>query len=424
MMQVSALSLWLAAVSVTYWVVYFQYYWFPQLRPQPFTGFCFLMGLVYASLVVGIRCFAPGTPSWLSALPALLLVGTELALLGRDNWRSIPAFFDVTILVYLMTEFVDTASISITVLLTNVGFAASLKGTVTELVFDNIVFALLIIALMGTQAPMENLIRAVQGENSEYFFLCFMLCVGIVYMMFEYVLQLLNWTASNMLFLATVSGTLMIGLSLSTYMLVQTHLQRNHARSQRQQQAFQEQFTTELTRQMQAVRKFRHDYQNMLLGLGGYLQDQDYAGFRQLYIDIRSGWKTSDAADLTLDDLTNMPRGPVRYALYHDYLLAQRRGVDLFVKILQRTLPPLIEAVAPLQPAMVTLKITEVGPESYVQITFPVPDDVQVVGQHSLVGPDFRVDLTGLLVDLPDDVTSQLRIKLHWGQLLVILPLT
>ncbi|GEO67250.1 hypothetical protein [Levilactobacillus spicheri] len=441
MMQVSALSLWLAAVSVTYWVVYFQYYWFPQLRPQPFTGFCFLMGLIYASLVVGIRYVFHGSPSWLSALPAFFLIGTELALLGRDHWRSIPAFFDVTILVYLMTEFVDTASISITVLLTNVGFAASLKGTVTELVFDNIVFALLIIALMGTQAPMENLIRAVQGEISEYFFLCFMLCVGIVYMMFEYVLQLLNWTATNMLFLATVSGTLMIGLSLSTYMLVQTHLQHNHARSQRQQQAFQEQFTTELTRQMQAVRKFRHDYQNMLLGLGGYLQDHDYAGFRQLYIDIRSGWKTSDAADLTLDDLTNMPRGPVRYALYHDYLLAQRRGVDLFVKIpqpltatvvvgrrvgkiLQRTLPPLIEAVAPLQPAMVTLKITEVGPESYVQITFPVPDDVQVVGQHSLVGPDFRLDLTGLLVDLPDDVTSQLRIKLHWGQLLVILPLT
>ncbi|GEO75292.1 hypothetical protein LNA02_19900 [Levilactobacillus namurensis] len=50
MIAVNGWSLWLAEVSLVYWFVYFQYYWFPQLRPQPFTGFCFLMGLIYACL--------------------------------------------------------------------------------------------------------------------------------------------------------------------------------------------------------------------------------------------------------------------------------------------------------------------------------------------------------------------------------------
>lgn len=442
MITVSHLSLWLAEVSMTYWVVFFQYYWFPQLRPQPFTLYCFLLGLLYASLDL-IAMLLPGPPfmrALTSALPAMALLGIEMVFFRRVHWRYLPAFIEVTILAYLLIEFLDTASISAVIGLTNIHFATSLKGTVTELVFDNVVFGLLIVALWGTQAPMENLIRSMIGRTTEYLFLIFMTCMGLVFMMFEYTLQLLDWSPEYVVFMATVSGSLIMGLSLATYILLQAHLQRVHEQAQEKEQRFQEQYSTELARQMRAIRKFQHDYQNMLVGLGGYLNDQDYQGFRQLYIDIRSGWQTSNAAELTIDDLDHMPRGIVQYGLYHDYLLAQQLGVDLFINIpqpltatvvvgrrvgevLSRSLPPIIQAVTELVPAIVTLKITEEVDASYLEITFPVPMHVRVVGGKRLIGPHFHLNLAGLLQGLPVDVTSQLRVKLHWGQLLVILPM-
>ena len=438
MIAVNGWSLWLAEVSLVYWFVYFQYYWFPQLRPQPFTGFCFLMGLIYACLD-RVLVNLPQT-AWLSALPAIVLLAIELGCLGPKRWVYLPALLNVTVFAYLFKEFVDTLSISLTILTTNMQFAASLPGTVTELLFDNVIFALLVMALGVTQAPMENLIRAMLNRPMEYLLLVFMLCLAIVFMLFEYTLQLLNWSSMYVLFMTAVSGTLMVGLSLSTYVLMQTHLQQSHAESQRQQQAFRQQYSTELSRQMEAVRKFRHDYQNMLLGLGGYLADHDYAGFRQLYIDIRSGWETSDAADLTIDDLENMPRGIVRYALYHAYLFAQRAGVNLFVRIpqpltatvlvtrqlsqfLDQALPVIIQAVAKVEPAMVTLELTATRDATLLQVTFPVPDATKVVGHHSVQGPAFALDFAPLLRELADDVTSQVRIKLHWGQLLIVLPM-
>lgn len=438
MIVVSRLSLLLAEVSITYWFVYFQYYWFPQLQPQPFTGYCFLQGLIYA----GVHQFLLTYPqrAWFSALPALVLVVIELGMLTRDQRRYLPAFFNVTFLAYLLTEFIDTVCISVLIGLTNLRFATSLKGTVAELVFANVIFALLVLALWQTQAPMENLIHGMLGHVAEVLMTVFMLCLAICFLLLESTIQLLHLQPNYVLFFAGVLGTLLLGLSMSAYLLMQAYLQRIHAQTQLKQQAFQVQYNTELNRQMAAIRKFRHDYQNMLLGLGGYLDVHDYQGFRQLYIDIRSGWATSNAADLTIDDLGNMPRGPVRYDLYHDYLMAQRLGVDLFVEIpkpltatvvvgrqmgtlLTRSLPRIITAVAPLHPAMVTLKITEGPGATWLQVTFPVPENARVVGNLQMVAPEFQLDLAGLLQGLPRQATSQLRVKLHWGQLLVMLPM-
>lgn len=439
MITVNGASFWLAEFVMTSWFIYFQYYWFPQLRPRYFSLGCVAMGAAYASADWWCRLY--GTTAWTSALPALLLLGIEGAILFlQRNWQFLPAFITVSIIAYLLTEFVDTLAISGTMFLTNGQFAVSLWGTVTELTLDTMVFALLGLGLWATQAPMENMIQFMLGRTPEYLLLIFMASLGLVFMLFEYSLQVLNRSADYVLFLAGITGVFMVAISLSAYMLVQTHWQHEHATTQVTQQRFQEQYSSELDRQMRVIRKFRHDYQNMLLGLGGYLNDHDYDGFRQLYIDIRSGWTTSNAADLTIDDLTNMPAGVVRYELYHDYLLAQRLGVNLFVNIpkpltatvvvgrqvgqlITRALPAAIVAVEHLEPAMVTLKITEGKTTSTIEMTFPVAEGTHLVGRSQLVGEQFELNLEGLLTALSPRITSQLRVKRHWGQLLVILPL-
>lgn len=190
---------------------------------------------------------------------------------------------------------------------------------------------------------------------------------------------------------------------------------------------------------MGAIRKFSHDYQNMLLGLGGYLEDRDYDGFRQLYIDIRSGWETSNAAELTIDDLSNIPSASLRFDVYHNYLLAQESGVQLFIKVpepltatittlklmgtlLSRTLPPLIQGVKHLSPTVVTLDLEESPQLVRFQIIFPVPDDAQVDGQSHVKSNQTELDLSRLQHVLPTSATSTLKLKRHWGQLTVALP--
>ncbi|MCF7522922.1 hypothetical protein L3X07_05240 [Levilactobacillus brevis] len=154
-----------------------------------------------------------------------------------------------------------------------------------------------------------------------------------------------------------------------------------------------------MNRQMGVVRKFQHDYQNMLVGLGGYLEDQDYAGFRQLYIDIRSGWETSNASDLTVEDLENVPSVGLRFQLYHNYLLAQRAGVQLYVQVpepltatvttvkkmgqlVDETLPKLLPVLSRQQPALVTFELRETAKRLRWLLTFPVPKDARLDGQH------------------------------------------
>ncbi|MCH5464043.1 signal transduction protein [Levilactobacillus tujiorum] len=439
MITVDVVSFGLADFSLVFWFVYFQYYWFPRLRVKKnFLLFCALMGLGF--MVVDLLNPFTASSSLLGMLPIIVLLVIEVGMLAaQNNWQLLPAFIDVSILAYLLTEFVDMSVIAGTIRLTSVRFAASVWGTLTELTIDTVIFTMIAMGILLTRAPMENLIHAMLGRSSEYLFLIFMTVIGLVYILFEYSLQSLADSDQYLIFLAGISGTLVIGLTLSTYMLMQTHLQEEHTQLQTQQQAFREQYTTELNRQLGAVRKFSHDYQNMLLGLGGYLEDKDYEGFRQLYIDIRSGWQTSNAAELTVDDLTNIPNAGLRYGLYHNYLLAREQGVQLFVKVpepltatvatlkemvklVDKTLVPILPEISHVQPAIITLELTETPQMLRLSLTFPVPTDAQVDGKHRVVAKQGMLDFSKLQRSLPQAATSKLTVKFHWGQLVVVLP--
>lgn len=439
MITVNAVSFGLADFSLVFWFVYFQYYWFPRLHVQnKFMLYCALAGLGFAALDL-LNPFT-ATSKLLGMLPIIVLLSLEVGLLAlQNNWQYLPAFIDVSILAYLLTEFVDMLVIAGTIRLTSVRFAASVWGTLTELTIDSVIFAMIAMGIWLTRAPMENLIQSMLGRTTEYLFLIFMAVLGLIYILFEYSLQSLADSDHYLIFLGGISGTLLIGLTLSTYMLMQTHLQQEHTQLQTQQQAFREQYTTELNRQLATVRKFSHDYQNMLLGLGGYLEDKDYDGFRQLYIDIRSGWETSNAAELTIDDLTNIPSPSLRYGLYHNYLMARDQGVQLFVKVpepltatvatlkemtaaIDKTLPPIIPSISHITPSMITLELAETTQSLRLSLTFPVPLDAKVDGRNRVVAERGMLDFSKLQRSLPQTATSTLKIKLHWGQLIIALP--
>jgi len=435
---VSPISFYISDFFLVFWLVYFQYYWFPQVRPQKhFLLYCALL----AGIFTAIDVVNPFTKSAvLGAFSIIVLLCIELGWLGgHHRWQYIPSFIDVTILAYLLTEFIDMVILAGMIHLVGPVFAASLTGTMIEMALDTMVFSLLAVGIWLTRAPMENLIQDIMGSSMEFLFLGFMSILGVVYIMFEYSLQSLANSEQYLFFLAGIAGILLIGLTLSTYMLMQTHLQQEHAQLQGQQQAFREQYTKELDRQVQAIRKFSHDYQNMLLGLGGYLEDKDYEGFRQLYIDIRSGWTTSNAAELTLEDLTNIPGTRLKFQLYHNYLLAREQGVQLFIQVpepltatvaalkqisqvVDRVLPEMVPALSKMDPAVVTVSLNESAKQIQLQLTFSVPKDAKIDGHHRVVTDVGVMSFASVRASLPQSATSSLQLKLHWGQLLIALP--
>ena len=359
---------------MSFWFIYFQFYWFPSLRKHWFTWACGGLALGFTGFnYTAMRLDWPG----LSLLATVLVLGGEWTWVQKKQGvHYFPAFWAITILDYILSAFINSVSTTTTLLLTSYHFTLTTWGITTILTFNSVFFTMIAVGLLGTQAPMENFIQSVMTRKTQYRLLLFMVLMLSVFLFFIYSLRVIDRSVMYLFFMMGMTGVVMVSLAFSVYLLIQTHLQQEHARLQAQQQTYHAQYSAEMQRQAGVVRKFRHDYQNILLGFGGYLHDHDYAGFKQYYIDVRSKWQTSDAADLTIDDLSNMPQGIVQYGLYHDYLLAQRLGVNLFIdipkpltatvavgrrvgKILGRALPVTLQTVATIQPALVNLKITE-----------------------------------------------------------------
>jgi len=432
-MQVNAANYLLVSTVVTAWFIYFQYYWFPQLQPKHFSFYCCGLAVIYAGLNWGAFLHHAG---WVAVLAIVGLLVLEVGLLSRQQRQYLPAFLSVTILAYLLTQFVDMLIISAIAWLTRVSFATSFQGGVTEVVCDSLILAVLAISLWTTRAPMENLIQGILGHRVAYFFLGCMILLGASFVLLANSVRLVAHSSSEVFFLSGIAGVLMTGLALTIYLLMQMHLQQEHARAQEFQEKFQAQYSTELERQMAQVRQFRHDYQNMMMGLSGYLYDHDYAGFRQLYIDIRSNWTTNNAADLTIEDLDNVPKIGVRYTLYHHYLAARDAGIPFFVnvpapvtttletlrqlgRVLDRTIPqtfPLVQQAA--SPEVVVTLTTTPRAVSY-QLVFPVTPDVRLVG-HKLVGNHQVIDFSAVTKGVTVPATLELTLKGQWVQLRVV----
>lgn len=437
MLAVTVPSFWLADFVMGFWFVYFQYYWLPQLRVRHFSAYALGLAAAYATVDSWFMVFTQH--ALFTSLPALMLVGGECLLLVPHNRRYLPVFVSMTILAYLLIEFVDTVSLTVTMLLTNVHFMNTLMGNAVTLTFDSVFFTLTLLGAFSTQAPIENLVQSMLGRDVEYLFLSLMSIMMLVFSLFEYSLQALDGSVGYLVFLMGISGVLMLGFTLSAYILVQSHLQVEHTHAQLQDQRFRDQYEAELHRQVVLVRQFQHDYQNMLLGLGGYLAAHDYAGFRQLYIDIRSRWTTSNAADLTIDDLANIPKIGVRYEVYHQYLEARRLGVDMYVntpepltltiealrqlaRIVTRTFPIVLPYAAQMQPAMVSLELLDTQYDVRFQLTFPVGDHAQVTAAHQLTSTQGQLDFSQVTQNLTLDTSMVLQVKRHWGQLEIVLP--
>ena len=88
-------------------------------------------------------------------------------------------------------------------------------------------------------------------------------------------------------------------------------------------------YTENLEKQYSQMRKFRHDYQNILASLDGYIDDQDFVGLTNYYKNnIRKASKFISENNFKLDDFSRVHVKEIKSLLAAKILYAQEIGID------------------------------------------------------------------------------------------------
>ena len=89
-----------------------------------------------------------------------------------------------------------------------------------------------------------------------------------------------------------------------------------------------ERYTTELERNQTAIRKFKHDYQNILLSISTFLDEGDLDGLKQYYEDnIVTASQIIATNDIALEGLSKIRMREIKSILAAKLMMAQNLGI-------------------------------------------------------------------------------------------------
>ena len=115
----------------------------------------------------------------------------------------------------------------------------------------------------------------------------------------------------------------------------------NHAMNQSQEVAREKEqfkvsqaFSSMMADQYQEMRKFRHDYKNILLTLEGYIRDQEWQGLADYFHQhIQPTQVTTDQLGQELSRLSKIQSPDVRNLLFTKLAFAGTNGIDLSIEV-------------------------------------------------------------------------------------------
>lgn len=94
-----------------------------------------------------------------------------------------------------------------------------------------------------------------------------------------------------------------------------------------------QQYTDDLEKQYNQIRKFRHDYQNILSSLDTYIEEGDLEGLKKYYQQtIRPSSKYMQANHFKLSDLSNITIREIKSVVASKLMYAQELGIDALLE--------------------------------------------------------------------------------------------
>jgi two-component system sensor histidine kinase AgrC len=111
---------------------------------------------------------------------------------------------------------------------------------------------------------------------------------------------------------------------------------RNQYRSKQKEAEYvaMRQYMESMEMQYKDIRKFRHDYQNILSSLDDYILGNDYNGLKEYYIKyIKPSSETISKSNFKLDALGNIHVRELKSILVLKLMSAQESGIDVSVEV-------------------------------------------------------------------------------------------
>ena len=138
-----------------------------------------------------------------------------------------------------------------------------------------------------------------------------------------YAIYFFNW---NTLFLLGFTATVLVSFYYFTRSLkAKLALQQKEA----EQENFKY-YMQEIEQQQTAMRKFKHDYQNILLSLEGFLEEKDLPGLKDYYSTrIKTASDVIVKSDFALENLSKIKVMEIKSILVAKLMMAQSLGINV-----------------------------------------------------------------------------------------------
>ncbi|WP_353989370.1 GHKL domain-containing protein [Pediococcus argentinicus] len=116
------------------------------------------------------------------------------------------------------------------------------------------------------------------------------------------------------------------------YILIDANKKNLEEKRLRQNRTMIHEFDHQVTAQMKDIHKFRHDFQNMMIGLDGYINADDMPGLKHYYERLSKEWKLVQPAPGFQGELKNITDVGLQNLIYQKYMVASTEGVHLLIE--------------------------------------------------------------------------------------------
>lgn len=215
--------------------------------------------------------------------------------------------------------------------------ATQANDFVIVLYFLFTLFAILLLS-MGVR---KYLLPRIQQKNKQQvgFFLFMLFFIKNVYSLYQYILMsppetqfetLIEMFIILSIFMLTIGG-------ISIYVLSNNQKLAFATREKIIEQEAMQRYINEISKQNQEIRKFRHDYMNILSSLESYLEEGDLQELRLYYQRTIQPTRALFLSNTSkLNDLQKIDHPAVRGIFMTKLLLAQEKGVKVHLEIDER----------------------------------------------------------------------------------------
>ena len=127
-------------------------------------------------------------------------------------------------------------------------------------------------------------------------------------------------------------------LSMLVFLVLLYSLQKEYAAKEKQKEmAYLKEYTDQLEKNYIKMRRFKHDYQNILLSIEEYIKEKDLVKLEEyFYTKIKTASRTIEKNDFKLSQLGNLKVNELKSVLANKLSTSQELGIDTEVEISER----------------------------------------------------------------------------------------